>query len=601
MVGRIFFLAYHFERTKSYDAGLVLQTFLHAVPLDISTTCYLLLIPFVFIQLDHFRNTDSSSKIRNFNFLFIVLVSGICVIDMELFRNWGIKLNSYALSYLMYPKEAYASMASSPLLLLFILFIVLCAAGVFLLLFINRWNVPDELNLVKPIWRWTVTIGSLFITSFLLIIGIRGGLTLLPINQSSSYFSKYPFINAAATNSEWHLIHSFTEIGVKRTNNYMFMPDDEAQKLVKLVYTPKKEQTKKILDTSRPNVLLIVLESFTADIIFKLGGEKGVCPNFEKLIKEGYLFNHIYSSGDRTDKGLVSIISGFPSQPKTSIITQPEKFDKLPSMARVLRDSGYQNTFIYGGESGFANMKSYLLSSGYDFIIDKNDFLEKDMNSKWGAHDGVMFSKAFDIVNRQTPPFFTTLLTLSSHEPFEVPNHMVYWGEDEPSRFKNAAHYTDSCLFDFINKVKETNWYDSTLIILVADHGHRLPKNTYSTGDPGRYRIPLLIMGGALNRRYKGKLNTVIANQTDIATTLLKQLGMDHSQFLWGRDMMNLTYKSFSYYSFENGFGWVSDRNQIIYDCNSQTVTHMKNPSDTSELKYGKAYLQKLIDSYLAY
>ncbi|MCR6720928.1 MAG: sulfatase-like hydrolase/transferase [Chitinophagaceae bacterium] len=141
-------------------------------------------------------------------------------------------------------------------------------------------------------------------------------------------------------------------------------------------------------------------------------------PRFNQLLNEGIYFDNLYASGDRTNKGVPAVLSGYPAMPNTTIIHNPAKSAKLNTLTQELAAKGYTTSFIYGGEPEFANIKSYLVHAGFNTILGRNDFSEKDMNSKWGAHDGVVMERVMKELEQQTSPFFTTWLTLSSHEPF---------------------------------------------------------------------------------------------------------------------------------------------------------------------------------------
>jgi len=143
---------------------------------------------------------------------------------------------------------------------------------------------------------------------------------------------------------------------------------------LKELYAPKKDSVISVLTTNRPNIVLFVLESFTADVFEALGGEKGVTPNLDSTLHHGILFNNIYSQGYRTDQGLADVLSGFPATPNFSIMMQPEKYPKLPFLPKILSDAGYHNSFYYGGELDFANMKAYLLQSGISDLHDKSSY-----------------------------------------------------------------------------------------------------------------------------------------------------------------------------------------------------------------------------------
>jgi phosphoglycerol transferase MdoB-like AlkP superfamily enzyme len=354
-------------------------------------------------------------------------------------------------------------------------------------------------------------------------------------------------------------------------------------------------KTTSLITKEKPNVIVIILESFTAKIIEPLGGLPNVTPSLNNLIKEGILFTNFYASGDRTDKGLVSILSGYPAQPRTSIIKYPEKTQSLPYLPKAMEKIGYHTSFVYGGDIGFANMESYLTNSGFSTITDDNDFSSDIDNSKWGVADHYIFNQLLTECDTAQNPFFKVMLTLSSHEPFEVPMKPVFEGDDERSKFLNACFYTDKSLGEFIRQAKKKEWWNNTLIIITADHGHRFP-NPEELKEKERFKIPMLWLGGAL-----AKQDTTIETfgiQTDISNTLLRQVGSGSNDFTFSKNLMAADVKSFALYIFNNGFGYVSPTHENIYDFDLQN--YLKKEGDETELPFGKAYMQKLFHDYNA-
>jgi phosphoglycerol transferase MdoB-like AlkP superfamily enzyme len=301
---------------------------------------------------------------------------------------------------------------------------------------------------------------------------------------------------------------------------------------------------------------------------------------------------------------LLAVLSGFPAQPVASIITQPEKFEKLPSLAKTFNAKGYNSSFYYGGESEFANIKAYMVSAGFQKILDKNDFSKTEMNSKWGAHDHVMFDKVIKELEGQKKPFFANILTLSSHEPFEIPIPSKYKGIEERNKFKSSVYYTDKSLGGFMEKAKSQPWYQHTLFVLVADHGHRLPKEYPELYNPGKYRIPLLFYGAALKKEFRGKRIHTIGGQTDIAATLLGQLGIKNNEFSWSKNLLHPKVKEFAFYDFNDGFGWVTPQGPLVFDnVSHQLIWNQLVPGNRQDslLIPGKAYMQQLMTIYSSY
>jgi phosphoglycerol transferase MdoB-like AlkP superfamily enzyme len=358
---------------------------------------------------------------------------------------------------------------------------------------------------------------------------------------------------------------------------------------------PKNDSTVSVLKTKRPNVILIIVEGFTANVIESLGGRKGITPNFNQLSKEGILFTNFYASGDRTDKGLVSILSAFPAQTQRSIIKFPDKTQKLTYLSRKLEGLNYKTSFVYGGDADFANYRSFLTYGGFQHITSDDDFDSEFNTSKWGVHDQYLFDQVKKELDTTSlaQPFFKTVLTLSSHEPFDVPLKQIP-GEDDASLFLNSCYYTDKYLGEFITYCKQQSWWDNTLIIITADHGHRLPDRIDSRIRE-KFHIPLLWLGGAI------KKDTVInryGGHTDIANTLLAQLDQSSTDFLFSKDIFGNHTKDFAMYIFIDGYGYVDPEHYIVYDNPGKIYLHEEGVTKEEDTYYGRAYLQTLFLDY---
>ncbi|MEP6597316.1 MAG: LTA synthase family protein, partial [Ginsengibacter sp.] len=350
-----------------------------------------------------------------------------------------------------------------------------------------------------------------------------------------------------------------------------------------------------ILSVKRPNIIFIILESYTAKLVGSLGGEHGVTPNLDKIASEGLLFTNIYAAGDRSEKGQVAILSGYPNQAITSIIKTPTKTQNLPVLNKSLEKEGYHSSYTYGGELEFANIKSYLVNAGFQNLVSKYSFAVSERTTSWGVHDHIVLNRFFEYLNQEQQPFFATVFTLSSHEPYDVPMAPHFKGNDETTLFKNSVFYTDSTIGNFIYRIKKEPLWQNTLVVLVADHGHRLPGDD-PNDRPSKFHIPLIFTGGAL--KLKGVINN-IGSQTDIATTILHQLGISATDFKWGKDLLDSSARQFAFYSFNNGFGFVTPAGAVTIDNVSKKEIY-KNPGvGTTSINFGKAYMQFSYQDFL--
>ena len=508
--------------------------------------------------------------------------------DLELYSAWGFRMDATPLQYFKNPKEMGASVSSSPVLLLLTIFLVLAFSFIFL--YIKVFDRYISIRKAKfSIWNLSFSLLLLAI----LFIPIRGGIQKIPINISDVYFSEKVFADHAAINLPWNIMFSILNKDDAK-NPFHYFSKNEAVKLVDSLYNTGPVKIPSILSVEKPNVIIIILESFTAKWVESLGGVPGVTPQLDKIAKDGLSFTHIYAAGDRSEKGQTAILSGYPNQAITSIIKTPEKTRQLPSINNMLKKEGYQTSYTYGGELEFANIKSYLINTGFQKLTDKYSFPLAQRTTSWGVHDEYVLNHFQAALKDKQQPFFAALFTLSSHEPYDVPLHH-FTEKDETSQFKNSIFYTDSIIGVFINKAKVSSWWNNTLIIFVADHGHPLPGHD-ANDVPSKFHIPLIFSGGAL--KMKGTINT-IGSQTDIATTLLHQLHLPTNEFKWGKDLLDSAARQFAFYSFNNGFGFVTPKGTETID-NVSGKTIFKSPGyDTTDIKFGKAYMQSSYEDFL--
>ncbi|GAB3814156.1 hypothetical protein GCM10028895_06980 [Pontibacter rugosus] len=392
-------------------------------------------------------------------------------------------------------------------------------------------------------------------------------------------------------------MHALLKYEKSGHNPYQYLPEQEAEQRVLALYAAvAADSTEQLVEAKQPNVLFIILESYTAKLIGSLGGEQGVTPNLDRLASEGINFTNIYAAGDRSEKGMVALLSGYPVQTTTSIIKYPQKTEKLPQLSEVLAQEGYSTSYYYGGELEFANIKSYLRNGSYDRLIDKYDFDPSTYNSKWGAHDHVLFERVLKDLKQEKKPFFSTVYTLSSHEPFEIPIPAKFPGTTEEVMFRNSVYYTDWALGKFIDEAKQQPWWQNTVVVIAADHGHPLPGNDQNHA-PSKFRIPFILTGGAL--RETKKQVDAIGSQTDIVATLLTQLNLPHNQFKWSRNLLAASSSPFAFYVFNDGFGYVTPQGILTFDNTAkQPITKDEDLTD-EQLQNAKAYMQFSFDDFV--
>lgn len=576
-----------------------LQVLQHGLSLDCTMAAYLTAIPCILLLgTVWFSRIPFRRMLRPYYFIISFAIALIAVVDTSLYDFWHFKLDATVFFYLESPTDAIASVSWGFLLIRLLVILAITGGFGYLLVRITPLHFAKEhlrkgqestkkQRIVQPI---AASFLLLFVMG-LLFLTIRGGWKESTSNVGQVYFSNRQFLNHAAINPAFNLLSSM-EKSKDFNQEYNLLSESERQKWYAPLYKAVPDSTQSWLKSKRPNVLLLVFESFGAGFVEAVGGEANITPNYNQLAKEGILFKNCYANSFRTDRGMVCALSGHLGYPNTSIMKIPAKSRNLPSIAKKLVAEGYATHFLYGGDINFTNMKSYLLSTGYQQVTGDTSFpIALQESSKWGVHDEFTFHKLYnDICARKDSLWFETFLTLSSHEPFEVPYQRL------KAKIPNAVAYTDHCFGEFIAKLKQTPAWDNLLIICVSDHGYYYPRTESST-HPRYFHIPQLWLGGAI--KAPQEIHKIV-NQSDIAATLLSQLGLDHSDFIYSRNVSNKGYTHpFAYYAFNDGFGFIDPTGATTFD-NKGNCVIFDQPADscsTKRLLRGKAIQQTSYDN----
>ena len=573
----------------------------HGLPLDLSLAGYLTAVPGLLFIGSAWGLSNLLRRIWCGYFIFVsVLLSVIFTVDLGLYEYWGFRLDATPLFYFFSsPKDAVASvsvwMVVGGILAMGVYAAVLY--GIFHRLLLRK----AVFGRMKVPYRRLRVSGVLLLLTGLLFIPIRGGFTVSTMNTGKVYFSTNQRLNHAAINPAFSLMESLSkqkDFG----KQYRFMEAAAADRIFSGLVDPAvlrkdsapadslrqtPDSLHSLFTTQRPDVLLVILESFSSRLMTALGGEPDVAVQLDSLAQEGVLFTNFYANSFRTDRGLVAILSGYPAQPTTSIMKYPRKTQSMPAIAGSLKKAGYETKYYYGGDADFTNMRSYLVSSGIEKIISETDFPLSERQGKWGAPDHTLFQRFLKDLKeeKQQEPFFKIVQTSSSHEPFEVPFYRL------DDKVLNAFAYADSCVGDFVRQYKETPMWKNTLIVLVPDHLGAYPRPVENPLEG--HTIPLILIGGAVK---EPRVVDTYASQIDIAATLLSQLGLPHDDFTFSKNIFNPSSPHFGYFTEPTLFGMVTAENQLVYNLDANTVQIDEGTEKGANLEKGKAFLQKLYD-----
>lgn len=554
-----------------YGEGLAFGDWLavvwHGLRLDSVTACYLMLLPFAAVAVSCFVKKFPLRKVLTpYYIVAALLVTVIFVGDVVLYRFWGAKMDANDLIYAQNPKDMLASVS-----------VWACVGGA-VVIGLLTWGLVWLLRRVtdkalKGRGGWPSLL--LVVVGGLLLLGMRGGTTESTANPSYAYFSPKPFLNHSALNPAFNMFHSLAK-GENLAEQFQVFEEEELARLTEGAYRSQGDICDSLLSISHPNILLLVWEGGGSEMVMN----DSVGPNISRYAREGVYFSRCYANNFRTDRGLVSILSGWPGLPTTSLMKMSGMGRKLPAIARDLQATGYRTSVVYGGDIDFTNMRGFFSETGFAEVHGSEAFPKTNKLSSWGAPDGYVL-RMQEIPMKS--PFFSMVLTLSSHEPWDVPMSRLSDAK------QNAYAYTDSCVGAFVEAMKNSPIWDSLLLIIVPDHG--IPTAQYSsTADYQVSHIPMIWMGGAV----KGPQEVdVLMNQSDFAATLLAQMGMDARRYIFSRNVLSNNYADrFALHAYKNGMNMIDEAGVSTLDCIDMKEIKNDTPSSPERMQKAKALLQ---------
>lgn len=570
----VFMLCNADEQTFSF--GDMLEVIWHGLTLDLSTALYFLIIPFLvtLVSIYYHQMKVLTTILTVYNVIIAIAFSLAFVADTSLYKFWFFKLDASCLQYLETPTEAMASVSGWYIAMRLVIFL-LVAGLIFSAFKLTVYRLRTASLLPVNFKSAACGLLSALVLIPLFIIGIRGGLDESTTNIGQVYYSQNQFLNHSAINPVFSFLSSF-EKTASDIVDYDFYAEDEWRKMIDGLYPTTSVDTDTLLTTTRPNVIIILMES-AGEVIAPY------MPHLQQLKREGISFDSCYANSWRTDRGTVCTYSGYPSFPTSSVMKMPHKTRLLPCLAASLLKEGYNTHYLYGGDINFTNMRGYLVAGGFQTLTWKDDYTsDEQRTSKWGVQDGITFKTLMQMAMSTKSPYLIGYSTLSSHEPWDVP---IKKYDDEEA---NAFYYLDQCIGHFTDSLKQTPQWKNTLIVLLPDHSidfHNVHQDSIL-----RNRIPMVWIGGAV--KAPRRINT-ICNQTDMVVTLLAQMQLPHDAFRWSRDVLSRSYRyPFAMHTYRNGFAVVDSTGLMVYDFDSNRMVTDKSTDSRRLERMGKAILQ---------
>lgn len=595
LLGKVEFLAYNRD-ICFFTQKEMLQVLWQGLPLDMNTVA-MIVLPVWLITLLTIK--WPSMPLRWFAGLYLGITTFLmgCITGgtIIMYENWKFLLDASVFSYMSSPGNAGASASTYYIVSRIGLILLSSLLLAFLSVIITPNRIVSTKNRNYRIRRTTTPQYRLpYMLTGVLLCFMLWGINGKRANEHSAFHSKKIMLNHAAINPVGHMVLSLWLYSKDYDEQFRLMPQEECNRIFAQIFPQDTEDiTDTLLNTKRPDILTIQLESLGAPFIESLGGVKGVSPELCKWMQKGVNFTNAWSTSFRTDRGTVSALSGYVSYPTASLMMTDSCLPLLPSLAKTLKNNGYTADYMYSGNANHMNKRKYLEAVGFQVWDIEDIGVTEDERDVWGANDSIAMNRMLSLIQRTKKqngpdkPFYWGCQTISSHEPWEVPYHRL------DNKVHNAFAYTDHCVGQFLDSLSRTPIWDNLLVVVYADHGH-----TYNLtfDNPEFFHMPLFLVGGAVNeiKTY----DTIIA-QNDIVATVLSQMDIPHNEdFPWSRNVLsrNYTYPS-AYCNYPAGALFIDNSGQTMIDVQSGYVLTDKPFASETRLRNLKVMLQKSYDT----
>ncbi|MBB4806787.1 phosphoglycerol transferase MdoB-like AlkP superfamily enzyme [Chryseobacterium defluvii] len=527
-------------------------------------------------------------RIRNILYFIIILLYVLSIVfnsvsEYFFYNEFGVRYNFIAVDYLIYTNEVIGNiMESYPVAPLFIAIFVV-TGSITWLIFRKTKNelltLPDLKQKFALLSIYIVTVGISFI-----ILPAIGKIRSSNVFANEVQANGIPKFYWAFTHNELDYFQFYSQIGQKQADE-LFLSQYPEQAVMRKIVSGQPEIKK--------NVVLISIESLSADFMEHYGNTRKVTPFLDSLASQSLMFTNLYATGNRTVRGLEALTLCIPPTAGESIIKRDNNKNKFTT-GSVFKSKGYDVKFLYGGYSYFDNMEDFFGGNGYD-IVDRNNFRPEEITfaNVWGVADEDMAKKAIQVMNAEAKsgkPFFNHWMTVSNHRPFTYPDGRI----DIPGNAKSrdgGVKYTDYSIRKFFEMAKKQDWYKNTVFVIIADHCASSAGKTELPAD--KYRIPAMIFSEGLIQPQKFDK---LMSQIDVMPTLFGILNFNYTSKFLGQDVFKREFRPKAYIATYQDLGLIKDKHLTIISPVRKIKQYLLTP-EKSKLapEFNIYYTEKLL------
>lgn len=522
------------------------EMLLQGIRVDFATLCWVWGVPAMFTLLlagPHAIGRGWLQLMRVWLTVGLWLMLFLEISTPSFVTEYGVRPNRLYVEYLIYPKEVLSMLWASRKgeLLLAALFSGAVLAG--------GWWLSGRLVRGLSFPRWYLRPAFALLILAIGFLGARSSLGHRALNPAMVAFADDPLINSLTVNSAYSLFFAIKQMGAEEDASQFYgkMSEEKVLEIMRQEsgrpasdfnsdLLPSQTFNQASFQGKPKNLVILLQESLGAQFVGSLGGLP-LTPNIDALSQQGWAFEQLYATGTRSVRGIEAVLTGFTPTPAQAVVKLGKSQTNFFTIADLLKQRGYDTSFIYGGESHFDNMRSFFLGNGFTTIVEQKDFDNPVFKGSWGASDEDLMAKAdetFKALHKEGKPFFSLVFSSSNHDPFEFPDNRIELFEQPKQTRNNAAKYADYAIGEFFKKAKQSEYWKDTLFLVIADHDSRV--GGASLVPIPRFHIPGVIVGDGI----APKKDPRIVSQIDMAPTLLSLMGISADHPMLGKDLTRM-------------------------------------------------------------
>ncbi|MDR0823983.1 MAG: sulfatase-like hydrolase/transferase [Prevotella sp.] len=568
----------HIEVIEESKIGLIISALLRGLWFDNVIACYCSILPLIILAVLGLFNKLNKAVLYTINLFYIIIYTIIFAIGTANIPYFTYFFKHINVSIFNWKEEGNTNakmiLQESSYYVYFVLFIVIIALFAYLIFKLSRVILAKGQKETKgKMFLYYIPLCLFLIASC--IFGIRGRFGYNPIKTSQAYFCTNSFLNQLGINPSFYFMRDMIESSKSYHNVDNFMSDKDAISFVQktlnidttLAFSPKSPISRNIIasgDAKNMNVIIILMESMSSDLLKIEENGNEITPFLNQLIKKSYYFDHFYSAGTHTNHGILATLYGLPALFDRNMM-KDVNIPLCQGLPNILQEQGYRTMFFMTHEAQYDNMKAFLTENGIEEIYSEEDYPNDKIKNGFGVADDFLFEYALGKINEKaqdTKPFLSTILTISNHPPYIVPPKFKKTSKD--TQYQIVA-FADNAIQEFFSKASKQDWFQNTIFVLLGDHGKIVGTQIFDM-PLSLNHVPLIIYSPNFENPLQVK---DLGGQVDVFPTVMGLLNRSYINNTFGIDLFK-DKRPYAFFSSDNALGCINSDYFYSYNFKEQ-------------------------------